>query len=369
MKNRILITIFLSQCLIIKAFSQESAFSCFDLFSQKDAQILNNSYSSSATFLGIAEGVDVNYTIHTEMIKHLNIQSGVRNILVERSYGEAYLFNLFLLTGDDKYLQYDPEWSTEMRAAFFEIYNFNKTIPESKRLRFFGFDGIMFITPVILSLKELIPKEKVPNEEIREYIDSLKSIQIPLKSPKKYTNAKNRLRDMEYDIKRLREEIRAKENHYRDFFGINFVHIDQIISNRGTRLKENRNDDMYSNILKLVNDFKMEEGFYAMVGELHVNNKHKKILSWYLKNESDSPFRNKVFCISIHYENCKSSWPGEMASAKVDQNMKEKLLNLTNCSNFIFTPSQTTEYKSISDRSDHLIFVSDKGPIHFLKKQ
>ncbi|MCX8490445.1 MAG: hypothetical protein ORN54_05200 [Cyclobacteriaceae bacterium] len=142
--------------------------------------------SDPAIFLGISHRVDVNQRLYANLIVLLNKQLGIRHIICEASHGESYLLNKFLETGEDRYLQYDYEWSEEMREGFKVLYEYNKSLAQDDKIIFIGIDAALHITPVVLSLKELLPATKPPSA-IAPFVDSIKSIVLPLKFNKDLT--------------------------------------------------------------------------------------------------------------------------------------------------------------------------------------
>lgn len=204
--------------------------------------------------LGIAEGVDVNQRLYSSFIKQCNTNLGIRYIVCERSHGEAFLFNKYLETGNESYLGYEYEWSEEMRLAFRDLYEFNLTLSEEKKLMFIGIDAVQYISPVVLALQELMPNTNPP-KGIELFVDSIKSITLPMRRNPALSN-QQLLKEKEAQVEFLRNEITSKATQYRTFFGENFKHIELIVFSSATFLEPGkRNIEMYRAAMKVARYF------------------------------------------------------------------------------------------------------------------
>ncbi|MFM7430879.1 MAG: hypothetical protein ACKO1F_13380, partial [Flammeovirgaceae bacterium] len=147
-------------------YGQGIRYKCFNEFSQNETDIIRNETheNSRIVLLGETHGVSGNHNIFYQIVEVLSKENGIRYIILERSYGDAYLLNIYLRTGDEKFLKYDPSWSEEMRESYRKVYLFNQTLPEEKKIIFFGVDGIRSISAVVISLQDLIPKDVTPTK-------------------------------------------------------------------------------------------------------------------------------------------------------------------------------------------------------------
>ncbi len=352
-----------------QAHGQEIRYKCFDEFSQNETNIIKNETigNSEIVLLGEAHGVSGNHNIFYQIVEFLIKAKGLRYVMLERSYGDAHLLNIYLRTGDEKFLKYDPSWSEEMRESYRKLYLFNLNLSEDKKLRFLGIDGIRSISAIVISLQDLIPKDVVPPESISVFIDSLKRIQTPIKPPRVFLSDRERLKEIESCIAYLTNEIRSSEKEYRAFFGSNFIHIDQIISNKTSLLKQNRNSDMYANFMKLITDFGINEGIFGFFGSTHIYSHSRGNITHFLNTDLNSRFQNKVSVIGIEYNNCKTSnfskrERGDLEPSKaIGQIITASPLN--KCRNFILEIPKTSQYSSLAKLYDYVILISNKEGI------
>ncbi|MCZ8023880.1 MAG: erythromycin esterase family protein [Cytophagales bacterium] len=353
---------FQSQC-------QKIWYKCFDEFSQNETKIISIETidNSEVVLLGEAHGVSGNHNIFYQIIEFLVKEKGTRYVMLERSYGDAHLLNIYLRTGDDNYLKYDPSWSEEMRESYRKLYLFNLNLPDEKKIRFLGIDGIRSISAVVISLQDLIPKDVVPPKSISTFIDSLKQIQTPIKPPRVFLNDQERLKEIESCLEYLAKEIQSNEKDYRVFFGSNFNHIDQIISNKSSLLKQNRNSDMFRNFLKLVSDFNIKESIFGFFGGTHVYKQSHGNFADFLNTDVNSPYKSKVTVIGIEYNNCKTSNFSKRDQGRLEpsKEIKQIMANplLRNCQNFFLEVPNTTDYSSLVKLYDYTILISNREGI------
>jgi hypothetical protein len=354
-------------------YGQGIRYKCFNEFSQNETDIVRNEnhINSEVVLLGETHGVSGNHNIFYQIIELLSKEKGIRYVILERSYGDAYLLNIYLRTGDEKFLKYDPSWSEEMRESYRKLYLFNQNLPKEKKITFFGIDGIRSISAIVISLQDLMPKDIIPTKSVSIFIDSLKSIQTPIKPPRVFASDQERIKEIEARIAFLAGEIKSKEKEYRAYFGSNFIHVEQIIDNKSSLLKQNRNSVMYKNFLKLVSDFEIKEGFFGFFGGTHVYKQAHGNFADFLNTDVDSPYKSKVLVIGIEYNNCKTSnfskWDhGELEPSKA---IKQIMVNplLSKCQNFFLEVPNTSEYRSLAKLYDYAILISNKEGIKRIK--
>jgi hypothetical protein len=355
--------------LTFHALSQGLQFKCFDEFSQSEASILRKETGDSpeVILLGEAHGVSGNHNIFYQIVEFLVKERGIRYIVLERSYGDAYLLNIYLRTGDEKFLKYDPSWSEEMRESYRKIYLLNLNLLEERKIKILGVDGIRSISSVVTSLQDLMPKDVVPPKSIFIFIDSLKRIQTPIKPPRPFSSDQERLKEIENNIVALANEIQSNEKEYRAYFGSNFTHVDQIISNKASLRKENRNSDMYENFLKLVSDFKIKESLFGFFGSTHVYRQSRGNFTDLLNKDLNSPFKNRASVIGIEYNDCKTSnfskWDrGELEPSKAIKHVMA-ISPLNKCQNFFLQVPNTSQYSSLAKLYNYVLLISNKEGI------
>ncbi|HEY0652987.1 MAG TPA: hypothetical protein VGD65_07660 [Chryseosolibacter sp.] len=328
---------------------------------------------SPAIMLGIAEGVGINQELYLSLIKLCNRNLGIRHIACERSHGEAFLFNKYLETGNENYLGYEYEWSEEMRIAFRDLYEFNRTLPEGKKLVFLGIDAVQYLSPIVLTLQELVPNTRPP-KEIESFVDSIKSLTLPLPRNPTLSN-QQLLKEKERQLAFLRAEITTKMPYYRTFFGENYKHIAMIISNTSTFLEPGkRNTEMYKGAMMACKIFDIKDGIIGMFGSNHTGLDKKWSFASKLKNEEASLFANNTYVVNVHYERTKSFY-GKIVTienseldrvyGKRSDTEEAELKQNTKCDNFILKVS--SDRQSLVSRMDYLVYITGASPIKVLR--
>ena len=207
----------------------------------------------SIVLLGEIHRVDANFLIFKNIIKRLNHSNNFRDVIVERSYAEAYLFNKFLESNDLYFLRFDVTWCEEMREFFIDLFRYNSELPQENKVRFHGIDAVLSLSQVILFLKTIIPHD-LPPSEIKQFIDSLSNINLPLKKEKEES-----IKYADVAMNNLRNEIGSNLNIHKTFFGENFIHLDFLLKSKSTlTMPGSRNKNMYLNLLRIIKEFRIE---------------------------------------------------------------------------------------------------------------
>jgi hypothetical protein len=366
--NHYLIIIFCA--ITFELFGQNVNYKCFNQFTYDDASVLKTPVSNKdLILLGNSHGVAGDFSI--ELIKYLNRTSGVRHVLVERSYADAYLINLYLQTGDLEFMNYDPEWSSDMKYFIEGIYRFNQNLRPDKKIEFLGIDGVRAITPVVLAIQKMMPENKEPNPLIKKFIDSLKRVDIPIKKTKAFKSAQQRLEEIESMILIFGKEVYRNEVYYQEFFGDNFVHVQHIVSNVATLKKQNRNSDMYQNSLRIIKQLSINEPMFGVFGSSHVAAKSKKNLAGLFQHEKMSPFKDNVIRICVAYTNCQSAFEyngnDEAVSIGIRSIDRLRFFTKISCNDFFMEVPKNKEFGRLSDMYDYIIHVQNRSAIQFLK--
>jgi hypothetical protein len=101
----------------------------------------------SIYLIGEHHGIKATYDVELALVKYFNQTQGVRHIFWESGYCTAELINLYLKTGNTIYIE---EILKQLKGTFSysqnyynflqEIYRYNLTLPENKRMEFVGVD-------------------------------------------------------------------------------------------------------------------------------------------------------------------------------------------------------------------------------------
>jgi hypothetical protein len=104
----------------------------------------------------------------SQFIRHLNLEFGVRDIFMEIGYSAAFLFNRYLETGDTTFVTRPklPYLLGEYKQMWSELYNYNKKLPDTLKLRIHGVDFENF--DVFKALLLLQPSDKKTSADLEK---------------------------------------------------------------------------------------------------------------------------------------------------------------------------------------------------------
>lgn len=318
-----------------------------------------NLQESDAIIVGEFHGVLGAYQIKLELIKKLNKEFNYTAIFMEIGKSAAYLYNLFLQTGDTTLLENPamPYSIKKQEKQFWKyLYAYNQILPKDARLKIYGvdFERLEFLKV----LKLLIPKEYNINNStflknlIADYdtlikiIDDFKEFNKLFKSYKSYFN--------------------SNLNEIRSIYGDNFHYIEDIFHNPASEEKfKDRNDAMYENTIAAVsqNNLKKIIGFFGMN---HTNS--EKSYSLIGKLIKGNTFNN-VINLSMVCKNC-FDWQQYIKVADYsgpytyqrDKDLMESLFKnyfLPDCK-FTIIPTNVINNEKVKSFSNYLILLKDQ---------
>jgi hypothetical protein len=107
-------------------------------------------YQNQIFLLGESHGSAAPQDLDFALLKHLNARVGLRNYIAEIDPSQAYYFNQYLQTGDERNLRvaFQPWINTAQwgNTGFYNkvkrIYALNKSLPDSIKIRFIGLDRL-----------------------------------------------------------------------------------------------------------------------------------------------------------------------------------------------------------------------------------
>ena len=325
----------------------------------------------SVVLLGEVHRVGVNFTILRDLIKHLNYSKGFRDVIVERSYAEAYLFNKYLESNDPAFLKFDVTWCEEMKQLFFDLSKYNSELTEEKKIRFYGIDAILSLSQVVLFLKTIMPSN-LPPLDIRPFIDSLNHINLPLVKEKEES-----VKEIDIAIKYLRKEIGSSRNLYATFFGNNFRHLELLLKSKSTLTKPGiRNENMFSNFLRITDEFNLKSGIIGFFGYNHLIRLKslRPSFATLLDESNDSPRKGNVTNVLIHYENSTArEYEGDIVQVpnqletlygKDGKRINDEIKEIVKCKNFVF--EVPGKFELIKRNCDFMFYVTDAKPTNLI---
>jgi len=355
MKLYIYIVLLLINC---KVYAQSECL--FNKTGKSDSSILSNSLKESqAIIVGEFHGVLGVNEIKFNLIRKLNSEYQYKDIFMEIGKSAAYLYNLYLNSGDTSLLEKPtmPYCIKSKEKEFWKsLYEYNLDLPKSLKIVIHGvdFERIEFLKV----LKLLIPKDYNTNNSdfTKNLLKDYDSIIISVKNYKDF----NKL------FSNYKNYFKANTPIINSIYGRNFKYIEDIFLNNSSQenFKE-RNETMYANVMEIVkkDSIKKVIGFFGMN---HTNS--EKSYSLIGKLIEDKYFKN-IINISMLCKNCfdwqqyikVSDYSGPYTYQR-DKNLMESIFNnyfLTDCK-FTIIPTSIIKAEKVKSFSDYLILLKDQ---------
>ena len=298
--------------------------------------------SNTVFFLGESHAVADNFLIDYKLFTYLVKEKGFKYYIAELGYSLSYYLNQYLETGNEHILVeiykelYGTYAYTENHYYFWKnIYSFNQTLPEEKRIKIFGLDIEHQDKLASKLILEILP-DASPPPEIEEYIEKLKL---------------NNGKIVETNIcDSFINHLKNYEGIYKNYLGENFFHfkivvrgyINKILAykNRDSFFYEFREPHIYNTYIDIFNKYPNEK-FYGLWGGGHT------LTSPYLTSYTEED----ELCFAAMLAQDSSIINGKVISIKmayIDCEYADKSRN------YVATPSELNIYNS-----DLLEAVSD----------
>ncbi len=268
-----------------------------------------------------------NAKLWTKMIKYLNKTAGLQSVMIEYGYSSGWLINEYIQTGDTSLYNVLESYSfKELAYAYKEMMEYNKTLPENKKLYFTGIDLERGIYSAAKVLGLLLPKNKEIPDSIELHIESLQSL---------ITYNDNMISDNNEDftdyfqsyssnttIDQIIENFNAKNSLYQEYLGTNYVQFSKIIKgledvkiwnqyeeDNATHQFVYREKYLYNRFLE---EYKLKGGkFFGQFGRCHsaTSIQEANSCNWYnfkslahrIQSSKEFNLKDKVFSIGIMY--------------------------------------------------------------------
>ena len=269
-----------------------------------------------------------NVKLELKMLRYLNKNAGVRNLLFEFGFAGCWLIDQYVQTGDSTLLNILKTYSFDIYANYYkELRAFNATLDSAHRIHIYGIDCERFVAIPIKVLSLQIPTQNPP-KEIELSIESIRSIANYNDYYQK--NAKKNMDDYtnpEYSTKNtislILEDYQKNKAIFEKYIGDKkFPIFDEIMRSMESNIKWNefnskdvpqsyifREQYMYTEFMKLLNK-NPDAKFYAQFGRCHTSVVNQpEACGWYNYNsiatrinESDNNvIRGKVMSMAILY--------------------------------------------------------------------
>lgn len=265
-------------------------------------------------FTGEYHGFKANEILNMKFLKYFKEKADFQYYLCELSYSDAYFLNKFLETGEVKILEdiYKPlkgtfAWNKDSYNHWKKLYEFNKTLPEPRKIKVVGIDIEHQPENALLYMTTVLPKKEAP-DKIKSNIEGLKKL---------FQNISNQSHDKLINLcKKLKKDMEVQTEVYKeylgeDYFGFKLVNDNILYTKEAYSAKENnfnkiRDKRIYENFEK-VHDNLPKGKYYGQWGVNHIFQREQGDIKWVgaAMNEKGSRLEDKILSIVYMYEDCK----------------------------------------------------------------
>ncbi|MDV3429629.1 MAG: hypothetical protein LIR50_21975 [Bacillota bacterium] len=299
---------------------------------------------------GEYSGVSKNYLVKLSLFKYLNEKHGVRYLLEDIGYSQAYFINEYLKSGDESILKSlylnavgygyrtgGTEFDYKESYDFWKkLRKYNLSLSDDKRIFVIGI-GFESQEWTILKYINLLLPEREPPEEIKSFIKAfrdkckekneleknmdkiLKSSKKPEEIDKEIIKSSQKIEEKDKEIgksiQKIQKNLETNPGLYEKYLGagyfdFNFIVNNVFIDSSGGIYSFGPELDMYSKFKKIYfnlpmgkyfGQFNMEQVYQNIPLNVANQNEFASFL-----NGSGSPVAGRVLSIAYAYENSKA---------------------------------------------------------------
>lgn len=251
---------------------------------------------------GEVHGVDLSYEAQKYITKYLVETQGVKYILLENSTSIAELLNQYLKTGDEELLKkvmlnYEgsPDYNQGLNDLYKFYYEYNKQLPEAKKLTFVGIDIEHNMKVACLYINNLVKDLGDPPQEIQAMIQRATA----------YGNYYNNA-----FLKELQQSVEENEKYYEEYLGEDFFSFKMSVENLIPSYSDDEREQFIVDNFKAFYEKLPKGKYFGQFGALHVIKKERTDFSG-LKDKVDTfansinkyyePVKGKVYSMIYEY--------------------------------------------------------------------
>lgn len=315
---------------------------------KQDVIIIGETHSSAST-----------PKVAMSLIKDLNNTQGKTDLILEAGISEAFFYQLFLDTGNEKYLDQTIMGGNLLEWGMFwkNLYEYNSNLPDSLKIKIQGVEfeiPAKIIQAINVTLDQSLQSSRL--DSFRTAIETFKGEMSLTIFPSK--------NNIEF-LDKLTTHVELNK----DLFDIDgYTMIMAMLKNPVTKDYKNREHHISQNILRILNQNDFVNGI-IIYGQSHVDFK-KKNMSYELKKHYNSKQYNIIFGL-IKLENSEV-WKNMNSQNKIMVNelsekpykkYRQKLINMT--SGEISFISFKDQFLELGEHSDFIIIAQDQDAMKY----
>lgn len=229
-------------------------------------------------FTGEYHGNLGNERINLQMLKYLHKEEGVKYLICEMQYSVISKLNKYIQGGDEELLRdaidvvkkHNPQYAGEEYYKFWqELYDYNKSLPNEKKIQAFGIDVDLIGDYTLKEMKSMIPNIKPPIEIANKINDFKKIFEGEVSEDEGKTFLIN-----------LNEDFNSKTQVYRSFLGDKFNDFKNNLNSMINTMKyagtldaetpdANRDEYIYNNFMRIYEE-NSKGKYYGQFGTAHI---------------------------------------------------------------------------------------------------
>lgn len=251
-------------------------------------QVVQGLPAAGYYFIGQLHNNAANTILEKELLFALHNRFGKTYDIIEYGHSLAFMFNEYLRTGEDSILSYTlPSANFHFVKA---VRAFNDTVPEDRRIRFYGLDFENRIHGRLTKKALSVIRDRLQdkNNSLYHLLDAcVRSDSSALR--KNLTQLKT------YLAKNNAESKTVLKDHYLDV---------ALMANAQYDFSPKRDFSMYRNFKLLCDELSGPPVFFSSFGIGHITPDNRNGLAHILNTAGDSPLKDRVSTIGIQYLNC-----------------------------------------------------------------
>ncbi|UZR96803.1 hypothetical protein [Chondrinema litorale] len=330
----LIVMVILGASSFLSTFAQDTIF-CADLNQPEfeNYDLFNQDLKSKKLIiLGEMHYKASNPIIQAELFIHLNKEFGVRHLLIEFGHAEAYLYNRYLQTGSEWYLDHTSPGlgnSKEFYNSMKKLYKYNLELNKDKKLVVHGLDferepGLSATLYELLS-NYTDPQVESLRDSIYERLDTI---------------------GLERDTKEYSHYLKGKIGELSLPNDENKRIIDKILNNESYFVNLSQRDKyMVKHFMELDTT---QEAYLGKFGIAHTMLNAVNGFTALLNNMEQ--YKNNISVIQMYYPNSEENSP---------------LNDLSDCPVFLFRPDtfdkKSNIYRFFNDRSQWVLVLKDQN--------
>lgn len=291
----------------------------YDTLSRPIGSLASYLNHSRIFLLGETHGSEFNYQVFFSVLKALHTSLGNVQVISESGYANEMVVNLYLKTGDETYLRYllnalsgsvssNDQYSMYLR----QVYAYNQSIPETKRLIFRGIDIEHQLEMALFALQLLMPENSAHPQppcllQVPELLDPL--LEIGFNRKDYPSGCLDRIKAF---FSELYQELSRKESEYQTYFGEKFSEFRMIVDGAVTgmqwyaggcadvALREEHMFRQFQRVFSTLPENTVMTGLFGM-NHVYKRSAERTTIAEMLHTRADSPIRGKVAAVHLFY--------------------------------------------------------------------